>query len=155
MGVSTRAESNPKAELRTAFRPSLKAGLRTMRRRKSRSWPSPGRGRSKSGHQRRSGFGLHPRRDHRQPERRRASPLLGHRVIVTRAAKQSGEMTRARAISAEVISCPTIEIKEPSSWEQLDRALVHLSWYDWLAFTSVNGVVPTGRMDALGHGRFN
>ena len=50
-------------------------------------------------------------------------------------------MTRAlEAIGAEVISCPTIEIKEPSSWEQLDRALVHLSWYDWLAFTSVNGV---------------
>jgi hydroxymethylbilane synthase len=83
-------------------------------------------------------------------------PLLGHRVIVTRAAKQSGEMTRAlEAIGAEVISCPTIEIKEPSSWEQLDRALVHLSWYDWLAFTSVNGVEYfLGRMDALGHGRF-
>jgi hydroxymethylbilane synthase len=81
--------------------------------------------------------------------------LLGHRVIVTRAAKQSGEMTRAlEAIGAEVISCPTIEIKEPSSWEQLDRALVHLSWYDWLAFTSVNGVEYfLGRMDALGHGR--
>ena len=81
--------------------------------------------------------------------------LHGHRVIVTRAAKQSGEMTRAlEAIGAEVISCPTIEIKEPSSWEQLDRALVHLSWYDWLAFTSVNGVEYfLGRMDALRHGR--
>jgi hydroxymethylbilane synthase len=82
-------------------------------------------------------------------------PLLGLRVIVTRAAKQSGEMTRAlEALGAEVISCPTIEIKEPSSWEQLDRALIHLSWYDWLAFTSVNGVEYfLGRMDALGHGR--
>jgi hydroxymethylbilane synthase len=84
-----------------------------------------------------------------------ARPLLGHRVIVTRAAKQSGEMTRAlETLGAEVISCPTIEIKEPSSWEQLDRALIHLSWYDWLAFTSVNGVEYfLGRMDALGHGR--
>jgi len=82
-------------------------------------------------------------------------PLLGRRVIVTRAAKQSGEMARSlEALGAEVISCPTIEIKEPSSWEQLDRALVHLSWYDWLAFTSVNGVEYfLGRMDALGHGR--
>ncbi len=82
-------------------------------------------------------------------------PLLGHRVIVTRAAKQSGEMTRAlEAIGAEVISCPTIEIKEPSSWEQLDRALIHLSWYDWLVFTSVNGVEYfLGRMDALRHSR--
>jgi hydroxymethylbilane synthase len=82
-------------------------------------------------------------------------PLLGRRVIVTRAAKQSGEMTRAlEALGAEVISCPTIEIKEPSNWEQLDRALIHLSWFDWLAFTSVNGVEYfLGRMDALGHGR--
>jgi hydroxymethylbilane synthase len=82
-------------------------------------------------------------------------PLIGRRVIVTRAAKQSGEMTRAlEALGAEVISCPTIEIKEPSSWDQLDRALIHLSWYDWLAFTSVNGVEYfLGRMDALGHGR--
>src|SRR5499426_2244034 len=82
-------------------------------------------------------------------------PLLGRRVIVTRAAKQSGEMTRAlEALGAEVISCPTIEIKEPSSWDQLDRALIHLSWYDWLAFTSANGVEYfLGRMDALGHGR--
>jgi hydroxymethylbilane synthase len=82
-------------------------------------------------------------------------PLVGRRVIVTRAAKQSGEMTRAlEALGAEVISCPTIEIKEPSSWEQLDRALIHLSWYDWLVFTSVNGVEYfLGRMDALRHGR--
>jgi hydroxymethylbilane synthase len=83
-------------------------------------------------------------------------PLLGRRVIVTRAAKQSGDMARSlEALGAEVISCPTIEIKEPSSWEQLDRALIHLSWYDWLAFTSVNGVEYfLGRMDALGHGRY-
>jgi hydroxymethylbilane synthase len=82
-------------------------------------------------------------------------PLLGRRVIVTRAAKQSGDMTRAlEALGAEVLSCPTIEIKEPSSWDQLDHALIHLSWYDWLAFTSVNGVEYfLGRMDALGHGR--
>jgi hydroxymethylbilane synthase len=83
-------------------------------------------------------------------------PLFGRRVIVTRAAKQSAEMKRAlEALGAEVVPCPTIEIKEPSSWEQLDRALIHLSWYDWLVFTSVNGVEYfLGRMDALGHGRF-
>ncbi len=82
-------------------------------------------------------------------------PLLGRRVIVTRAIKQSGETTRAlEALGADVVSCPTIEIKEPSSWAQLDRALIHLSWYDWLVFTSVNGVEYfLGRMDVLGHGR--
>jgi hydroxymethylbilane synthase len=82
-------------------------------------------------------------------------PLHGRRLILTRAVKQSGEMTRSlAALGAEVLSCPTIEIKAPSSWEQLDRALVHLSWYDWLVFTSVNGVEYfLWRMDTLGHGR--
>jgi hydroxymethylbilane synthase len=82
-------------------------------------------------------------------------PLLGRRVIVTRAVKQSSEMTRAlEALGAEAVSCPTIEIKGPSSWAQLDRALIHLSWYDWLVFTSMNAVEYfLRRMDALGHSR--
>jgi hydroxymethylbilane synthase len=82
-------------------------------------------------------------------------PLHGRRVIVTRAVKQSGGMNDTlEALGAEVILCPTIEIKAPSSWEQLDRALIHLSWYDWLVFTSVNGVEYfLWRMDTLGHGR--
>ncbi|HKQ73281.1 MAG TPA: uroporphyrinogen-III synthase [Blastocatellia bacterium] len=64
-------------------------------------------------------------------------------------------MTRSlEAVGAEVIVCPTIEIREPSDWAQLDWALIHLSWYDWLAFTSVNGVEYfLRRLDALGHGR--
>jgi hydroxymethylbilane synthase len=82
-------------------------------------------------------------------------PLAGRRIIVTRAIKQSGEMTRAlEQLGAEVISCPMIEIKEPSSWAQLDWALIHLSWYDWLVFTSANGVEYfLRRLDELGHGR--
>jgi hydroxymethylbilane synthase len=82
-------------------------------------------------------------------------PLVGRRVIVTRAIKQSGEMTRAlESLGAEVIACPTIEIREPSNWAQLDRALIHLSWYDWLVFTSANGVEYfLRRLDQLGHGR--
>jgi len=82
-------------------------------------------------------------------------PLSGRRVIVTRAIKQSGEMTRAlEHLGAEVVACPTIEIREPSNWAQLDRALIHLSWYDWLVFTSANGVEYfLRRLDQLGHGR--
>lgn len=83
------------------------------------------------------------------------TPLAGRRVIVTRAIKQSGEMTRAlESLGAEIIACPTIEIREPSNWTQLDRALIHLSWYDWLVFTSANGVEYfLRRLDHLGHGR--
>ncbi len=82
-------------------------------------------------------------------------PLSRRRVIVTRAIKQSGEMTRVlEALGAEVTPCPTIEIRDPSNWAQLDRALIHLSWYDWLVFTSANGVEYfLRRLDELGHGR--
>jgi len=83
------------------------------------------------------------------------TPLTGRRIIVTRAIKQSGELSAAfQRLGAEVVACPTIEIKEPASWEQLDRALIHLSWYDWLIFTSANGVgYFLRRLDELGHGR--
>ncbi|MDQ3010448.1 MAG: uroporphyrinogen-III synthase, partial [Acidobacteriota bacterium] len=57
-------------------------------------------------------------------------------------------------LGAEVIACPTIEIKPPTNWEQLDYSLIHLSWFDWLAFTSANGVEYfLQRLDELGHGR--
>jgi hydroxymethylbilane synthase len=82
-------------------------------------------------------------------------PLTGRRVIVTRSAKQGRDLTEGlQRLGAEVIACPTIEIKDPTNWEQLDRALKHLSWYDWLAFTSANGVEYfLRRLDGLGHGR--
>jgi hydroxymethylbilane synthase len=68
-------------------------------------------------------------------------PLAGRRVIVTRAVRQAGELTRQlESNGAEVILCPTIEIRDPSSWESLDRALGRLAQYHWLAFTSTNGV---------------
>ena len=82
-------------------------------------------------------------------------PLANRRVILTRAPKQSSEMVKMlQKLGAEVIACPTIEIKPPTSWEQLDYALIHLSWYDWLAFTSANGVEYfLRRLDELEHGR--
>ena len=41
---------------------------------------------------------------------------------------------------ANVILCPTIEIREPDNYDRLDEALEHLYGYDWLIFTSTNGV---------------
>jgi uroporphyrinogen III methyltransferase/synthase len=41
---------------------------------------------------------------------------------------------------AKVIVCPTIEVREPDNYERLDEALDHLYGYDWLIFTSTNGV---------------
>lgn len=84
-----------------------------------------------------------------------ALPLTGRRIIVTRAAKQAGELSRLLAENgAEVISCPTIEIQDPSGWESLDRALGRLPQYQWLAFTSTNAVdYFLRRLDETGHER--
>ena len=67
--------------------------------------------------------------------------LDGKTVMLTRPPAQSVEMTaRLADLGARVIHCPTIEITEPTTWEPLDAAIAHLESYDWLIFTSANGV---------------
>jgi uroporphyrinogen III methyltransferase/synthase len=52
-------------------------------------------------------------------------------------------------LGAEVIAAPTIEIVEPSSWAPIDAAIAKLETYDWLIFTSRNGVERfLARLDA-------
>jgi uroporphyrinogen III methyltransferase/synthase len=66
-------------------------------------------------------------------------PLFGKRVVVTRAREQASELKRLLEDSgAQVLQFPTIEIAPPESFDALDRAV--LSRYDWLIFTSTNGV---------------
>jgi uroporphyrinogen III methyltransferase / synthase len=66
-------------------------------------------------------------------------PLFGKRIIVTRAREQASELKQMLEESgAEVLQFPTIEIAPPESWDSLDRVLE--AKYDWLVFTSVNGV---------------
>ncbi len=68
-------------------------------------------------------------------------PLFGRRVVVTRPrAQAAGFIEALSAAGADVISCPTIEIVPPASWQPFDDALEHLDAFDWLVFTSVNGV---------------
>lgn len=68
-------------------------------------------------------------------------PLLGKTVVVTRARAQSTEITnRLEAYGATVIHCATIEVAPPSSWVALDEAIQRLTDYDWVVFTSANGV---------------
>lgn len=68
-------------------------------------------------------------------------PLLGKTVVVTRARAQSAEITnRLEALGATVIHCATIEVAPPDSWAALDSAIQNLPEYDWLVFTSANGV---------------
>ncbi len=71
----------------------------------------------------------------------RKDPLIGKRILITRAREQSGEFaTLLKKTGAEVIEFPTIEIAPPLHWKDLDRALHQLKSYDWLIFTSANGV---------------
>jgi len=68
-------------------------------------------------------------------------PLLGKRIVVTRSRNQLSEISRLlEEQGAEVIEMPTIEIRPPSSWTGLDTTLKKLPAYDWVAFTSANGV---------------
>lgn len=68
-------------------------------------------------------------------------PLLGWRILTTRASKQSGGLAAPlRELGAEVIEVPTIEINPPSSYQPLDTALKNVKDYHWLVLTSVNGV---------------
>jgi uroporphyrinogen III methyltransferase/synthase len=68
-------------------------------------------------------------------------PLAGRTVVITRAHAQADEFaTELEKYGAHVVVCPTIEIADPESFARLDEALGHLFGYDWLVFTSVNGV---------------
>lgn len=68
-------------------------------------------------------------------------PLAGRTVVITRALAQAEDFARElEQRGARVISCPTIQIAPPDSYERLDEAIDHLYGYDWIIFTSVNGV---------------
>lgn len=68
-------------------------------------------------------------------------PLSGVRVLVGRARHQASKLSAGlKALGADVIEIPFIEIRPPRSHEPLDTALKHISEYEWLILTSVNGV---------------
>jgi uroporphyrinogen III methyltransferase / synthase len=68
-----------------------------------------------------------------------SKPLFGKRIVVTRAREQASELKRMLEDSgAEVLQFPTIEIAPPADFASLDRVVDER--FDWLVFTSVNGV---------------
>ncbi|MEA3416946.1 MAG: uroporphyrinogen-III C-methyltransferase [Thermodesulfobacteriota bacterium] len=68
-------------------------------------------------------------------------PLTGKRILVTRAREQASELVKILSdLGAECLECPTIKVVPPDDWKPLDTAIENLSSYDWLIFTSVNGV---------------
>jgi uroporphyrinogen III methyltransferase/synthase len=68
-------------------------------------------------------------------------PLFGKRIVITRAREQASPLREALAErGAEVVEIPTIEIRNPDSWNPLDDAIRRLEEFDFLLATSVNGV---------------
>ena len=68
-------------------------------------------------------------------------PLFGKKVVVTRARQQAGELVKILAgLGADCLECPVIETVFPDDPAPLDSSIENISDYDWLVFTSVNGV---------------
>ena len=69
------------------------------------------------------------------------NPLAGKKILITRAREQSGDFAALlKKLGAKVVEFPTIEIVPPKTWKELDRAIDKLNSYDWIIFTSANGV---------------
>lgn len=68
-------------------------------------------------------------------------PLLRKRIVVTRALEQAQELiSELSSLGADIVHIPTIRFVPPESWTDCDRAVRNASSYDWLIFTSTNGV---------------
>jgi uroporphyrinogen III methyltransferase/synthase len=68
-------------------------------------------------------------------------PLFGQRIVVTRTREQASQLSRQLLeLGAEVLEIPTIRIVPPDDPQDLIDAILGLNAYDWLIFTSPNGV---------------
>ena len=68
-------------------------------------------------------------------------PLMGKRIVVTRARDQAGQLTALlESNGAEVIELPFIEVKPDVNQQQLAEIFAGIAIYEWIIFTSVNGV---------------
>ncbi|HTW93600.1 MAG TPA: uroporphyrinogen-III C-methyltransferase, partial [Tepidisphaeraceae bacterium] len=73
-------------------------------------------------------------------------PLFGQTIVVTRTRQQSSELSAKLAdLGAGVIEAPTIELAPPADLRAVDEAINSAGGYDWIVFTSVNGVSFTKR----------
>ena len=68
-------------------------------------------------------------------------PLFGKTVVVTRAREQASDFRLLlEEKGAQCLEFPTIEVIPPANWDPIDKAIQNLEQYDWLIFTSINGV---------------
>jgi uroporphyrinogen-III synthase len=88
------------------------------------------------------------------PETSTGLPLAGKRIAITRPPEQAAALTgRLAALGARTVPLATIAIAQVTDPAELDAAIAGLAGYDWLVFTSVNGVAAfAGRLAATGSG---
>jgi len=68
-------------------------------------------------------------------------PLSGKRIVVTRTRKQAGALSgQLRALGADVFELPTIRIEPPTDLREFAELVQDAHGYDWIVFTSPNGV---------------
>lgn len=68
-------------------------------------------------------------------------PLFGKRILVTRAREQASTfLEQLEILGAQCIQFPTIQVVPPETWAPLDKAIEELETFDWVIFTSANGV---------------
>ncbi|MBR2216600.1 MAG: uroporphyrinogen-III C-methyltransferase [Selenomonadaceae bacterium] len=94
-------------------------------------------------------------------EEKGARPLWGKKILVTRTRQQASYLTEElESLGAKCYEIPTIKLTAPSDgYQQLDRAIEKLRAYNWLIFTSANGVegffarLHAARQDARAFGQ--
>lgn len=79
-------------------------------------------------------------------------PLFGKTIVVTRSREQASDLVnRLTDLGAECMECPAIRIIPPEDMAPVDAAVKNLPDFDWVIFTSVNGVIRFfGRLDEAG-----
>ncbi|MBF0496050.1 MAG: uroporphyrinogen-III synthase, partial [Deltaproteobacteria bacterium] len=69
-------------------------------------------------------------------------PLFGRRIVVTRSREQASSFVAGLTLAgADCIEFPTISLEPPDDWTPTDKAIGLIENYDWIVFTSVNGVL--------------
>ena len=79
-------------------------------------------------------------------------PLAGKNVLITRPRAQAAQLRQILIdLGATVLEAPVIRTIDPPDWQPVDKALKQIDSYDWLIFTSANGVdAAAGRLHSLG-----
>ncbi len=68
-------------------------------------------------------------------------PLFGRRIVVTRTREQASQLSQQlRELGADILEIPTIKIQPPDEKQPVVEALQGVGEYNWIVFTSPNGV---------------